>query len=122
VLRLIEKSGLLRGDLFLVEGESAVENLSIAISVASAAIAAPATAPATTAAVSSAAASATVSAAAATAAFARLRACFIHHERAPQKFLAVERGDCFFRFGIVTNFSEAETARLACKTVAKKRQ
>jgi len=47
---------------------------------------------------------------------------FIDDERAAHEFLAVERGDGFFGFTIVANLRKTETARLACKAVAKERQ
>jgi hypothetical protein len=65
--------------------------------------------------------SALASPASATCAFA-LGAGFIHHESAAEKILAVQSGDGFFRFGIILDFREAETAGLACESIAKKRQ
>jgi hypothetical protein len=59
--------------------------------------------------------------AARTAAFT-LRACFIHHQRAAQKILSVERFDGFVCFGVVANFSETETAWLSRETIAQKRE
>lgn len=58
---------------------------------------------------------------ASTAAFP-LRTRFIHHQRASQKILAVQRGDCLFRLGIVVNFREAETPRLSRESIAEQRQ
>jgi hypothetical protein len=43
---------------------------------------------------------------------------FIHHQRAAQKILAVERFDRFVCFGVVANFGETETARLSRETIA----
>jgi hypothetical protein len=51
-----------------------------------------------------------------------LRTCFVHHQRAAQKILAVERFDCLVCFGIVANFGEAETARLARETITQQRK
>ena len=99
----------------------------LAVAAASAAhhrtaTAAPAAASTTSAAVTAASATtaaATVAAASAAAATAfTLRTRFVHHERAAQKILAVQRRDRFLRFGIVTNFSETEPARLARETIA----
>jgi hypothetical protein len=59
--------------------------------------------------------------AARTAAFA-LRTCFIHHQRAAQKILAVERFDGFVCFGVVANFSETKTAWLSREAIAQKRE
>jgi hypothetical protein len=47
---------------------------------------------------------------------------FVYHERAAEKFLTVQRGDCLFGFRIVMNFGETKTTRLAGETVAKQRQ
>jgi hypothetical protein len=51
-----------------------------------------------------------------------LRTRFIHHQRAAQKILAVERFDGFVCFGVVANFGETETARLSSETIAQKRE
>jgi hypothetical protein len=55
------------------------------------------------------------------AAFA-LRTRFVYDERPAEKFLAVQRRDCFFGFGVVMNLGETKPARLAGETVAKQRQ
>jgi hypothetical protein len=47
---------------------------------------------------------------------------FIHYQRAAQKILAVERFDRFVCFGVVANFSETESARLAGETIAQQRE
>jgi hypothetical protein len=69
------------------------------------------------------ASAATVTAAAATttpsAATFTLRAGFIDHQGAAEEILPVESGNDLFGFGIVANFSEAETAWLARETIAK---
>jgi hypothetical protein len=49
-----------------------------------------------------------------------LRASFVNYQRATQKIFAVERCDCFFGFRIVTNFREAESARLTRETIPQK--
>src|SRR5580700_1402911 len=78
--------------------------------------AAPATASATmTSAVASASATTTASALA-------LRTGFIHHQRAAKEILAVQRLNRLFRFRIVSDFREAESARLPGKTIAQKRE
>jgi hypothetical protein len=51
-----------------------------------------------------------------------LGARFIHDESAAQKIFAVERFDGFVCFGVVANFSETESARLASETIAQKRE
>jgi hypothetical protein len=51
-----------------------------------------------------------------------LRTRFIHHQRASQKILAIQRGDGLFRFAIVVNFRETETPRLPREPIAKQRQ
>jgi hypothetical protein len=83
-------------------------------------------APAPTAAITSAPAPATSAALAAAAtpppAAFPLGTCFIHHQRAAEKFLAVQRRDGFFRFRVVSNLGKTETARLTGKTVAQQRQ
>jgi hypothetical protein len=48
-----------------------------------------------------------------------LRASFVNYQRATQKIFAVEGCDCFFGFRIVTNFREAESARLTGETIAQ---
>jgi hypothetical protein len=65
--------------------------------------------------------SAVATAAATTATFA-LRACFVDDECAAQKFPPVESRDDLFRFRIVSNFGESETARLARESIAKQRE
>jgi hypothetical protein len=55
------------------------------------------------------------------AAFA-LRAGFVDNQRSAEKILAVERGDCFFRFLVVADFGEAEAARLPGEPVAEQRE
>ena len=79
------------------------------------------TASTTTAAAATASSSVTAIAAtsAAPAAAFALRAGFIDDESAAKKFLAVQCGDSFFRFGVITNFGETEAARLPRKTIAK---
>jgi hypothetical protein len=62
---------------------------------------------------------ASASAATATTAAFALRAGFIDHQSAAEKFLAVQRGDGFFGFGVVFNFCETEAAGLAGETIAK---
>ncbi len=101
--------------------------VSAASAVPSASPAAPASAAAPPAmAAASAPASATMTTASAsttasTAAFP-LRSRFSHHQRTSQKILAVEPGDCLFRFGIVVNFREAEAPRLPRETIAEQSQ
>jgi hypothetical protein len=56
-----------------------------------------------------------------TAAFT-LRTRFIHHQRAAQKILAVERFDGFVCFGVVADFGETEAARLSRETIAQQRE
>jgi hypothetical protein len=99
-------------------------NLAIASAIAATVAAATAatsaaTSAATTTASPTATAAVSASAAASPAATFALRASFIHHERAPQKILAIERCHGLFRFGVVLDLSEAETTRLARKTIAK---
>src|SRR5271163_2383687 len=60
----------------------------------------------------------TATATAASAAFA-LRAGFVDHEGAAHEFLAIQRADNFFRFGVIANLREAEAARLARETIAQ---
>jgi len=75
---------------------------------------------ATASAATSAAAPASVSAAPATSAATGtlcLRPCFIHHEVAPAKILAVQRIDRAIRIFIAIYFDECKPARLPCKTV-----
>jgi hypothetical protein len=106
------------------------EKLAVAISVSSIASPAISAAAAATAAASTAAtASATATTAAVTAASSAtaasaftLRTRFVHHQRAAQKVLAVERGDGFLCLGVVTNLREAEPAGLSRKPIAQQRQ
>jgi hypothetical protein len=46
-----------------------------------------------------------------------LRTSFVDYQRAAQKIFAVEGCDCFLSFRIVTNFREAESARLTRETI-----
>src|SRR5579863_7910051 len=63
----------------------------------------------------------TASAATTTAAFA-LRTSLIDDQSAAEELLPVERGDGFFRFGIVANLRETEPARLPGETVLQQRE
>jgi hypothetical protein len=49
-----------------------------------------------------------------------LGASFVNYQRAPQKIFAIEGCDCFFGFRIITNFREAESARLTRETIPQK--
>jgi hypothetical protein len=51
-----------------------------------------------------------------------LRTRFIDDQSAAEKILAVERFDCFVRFGVVANFGETESTRLSRETIAQKRE
>jgi hypothetical protein len=51
-----------------------------------------------------------------------LRTRFIHHQRAAQKILAVERFDRFVCLGVVANFGETESAGLSGETIAQQRE
>jgi len=51
-----------------------------------------------------------------------LRTCFVHDECAAEKFPPIERRDHLFGFGIVPNFGESKTARLAREPIAKERE
>jgi hypothetical protein len=103
------------------------ENLAITSAVAATVAttpAAPAAASASTATTASAPAATTSTAVPATpaaspAATFALRASFIHNERTAEKILAIERCNGLFSFGVIFDFGEAETARLARKTIAK---
>jgi hypothetical protein len=117
----------------LIGGDRNGENLPVAsaaiaaASATTAAITAIATAPAaTTTTMSAASATATTVAAASTAtttaATFPLRTCLIHHKRAAQKILSIERRNRFFRFGIVVYLSETESAWLSRETIAKQRE
>jgi hypothetical protein len=96
-----------------------------AVATAVAAVAPPTTvttaSATTTPAVTTASAATTpvAAAASATAATFALRAGFVDHQSAAEKFLAVESGDGFFGFGVILNFRETKAARLAGKTIAK---
>jgi hypothetical protein len=48
-----------------------------------------------------------------------LRAGFVDHQSTTEEILAVESGDHLFGFGVVANFRETKTARLARETIAK---
>jgi hypothetical protein len=63
----------------------------------------------------------TTAAATASSAFA-LRTRFIDDERAAEKFSSVESCDDLFGFGVVPNFGETETARLAREPIAEQRE
>lgn len=76
---------------------------------------APPTAASVTSAMSTAAAATTASA------FA-LRARFVDDKSAAEKFPPVESCNDLFGFGVVPNFGESETARLARKPIAKERE
>jgi hypothetical protein len=56
---------------------------------------------------------------AASAATFTLRAGFVDHQSTTEEILAVESGDHLFGFGVVANFRETKTARLARETIAK---
>jgi hypothetical protein len=97
-----------------------------AVAATIASVAAPATMPSTPATTTSSVAAAstaptTVTAASTTAtaasAFA-LRTGLVDHESAAEEFLAVQRGNGLFSFGVIFNLREAKTARLAGKAIA----
>jgi len=47
-----------------------------------------------------------------------LRTSFIDHQRAPQKILPIQGFDGFDRIRIISNFSEAKSARLIGESIA----
>jgi hypothetical protein len=85
--------------------------------IAAASAASAATATAEAAAATTTAASVPASTAATTA--LSLGSRLIHHERAAEEILAVERGDRLFCFRVVANFSESEAARLTSEAIAQ---
>ena len=88
---------------------------------ASASATATSTPSAVTSAPATASAVATASAATTSSAFA-LRTCFVDDERAAEKLPSVESCDDLFGFGVIPNFGETETARLAREPIAEKRK
>src|SRR5208282_1488772 len=100
-------------------------NLAVAVASAASTAMTAASATAAVAAASSATASATMAAASTAASAATtftLRAGFIDDERAAEKILAIQRGDHFFRFAVISNFRETEAARLSRETIAQQRE
>jgi hypothetical protein len=51
-----------------------------------------------------------------------LRTRFVDDQRTAQKILAVERFDRFVCFGVIANFGETESTRLAGETIAQQRE
>jgi hypothetical protein len=101
----------------------AVAAVAAAVAAIASATAVASASTATTTAIATASAATTTAVATAppatTASAFALRTGFVDHQSAAHEFAAVERGNCFFRFGIIIDFGETETARLSRETIAE---